>query len=137
MTRAERAAFSDAALDNMDLVDCAEVMFESLDLVGTKAQALTAEQRKDVRALLALFFDETTEKTIKLHGGKDGKDYDQERDRLSIIARLRFVFGFDPLPETQLAIIAARVQAFKGRGARSPFSGIGATSSSVDVITQW
>jgi hypothetical protein len=136
MTRAERLTFSTAALDSQDLVDIAEVVMEDLSDVGLKAQALTAEQRRTVRALLSVYFDETPSKTIKVKGGRDGKDYDQERDRVDSAVRMRKLMGYEALPVEQLQMIASRIQAFKGRGARSPFAS-GQASTSVDTVSVW
>ena len=92
------------SLTNTQLVTVSEIVYETFATVESLASSLNAEQETAVIADIALWTTGTSpvrDSAVRVKGGKDGVDFDQERKRELIRRRVRNMLGL-PIFSDQL-----------------------------------
>lgn len=137
MTQAEINALATTVLTDAELVKVWEMCVDTTQAeVSDACGGLDASQRQMMRAYMAQYFDTMPHQTLAVHGGVDGKDYDNVRDRQSVSANVRRMLGFPALSTSFWRDQASMVNAKRGRGARSPF-GRSSGSGSMPSRSTW
>jgi hypothetical protein len=80
------------ALTNTQKVTVAEITYEEYERVNTLAGSLNAEQETSIIADLATWAT-IRDSHVKVQGGSDGTDFDNERKREAIRKRIRKALG--------------------------------------------
>lgn len=84
------------ALTGAQEVSLAAIIYETPETVATLVTDLDADVETHILARMAVFAP-AKDSHVKLKGGKDGVDFDNERKRAAIRAELRIILGLDPV----------------------------------------
>lgn len=86
------------ALTGAQKVSVAEIVYETYETVETLAESLNADQESSIIADLATW-STIRDSHVRLKGGRDGVDFDNERKREAIRRRIRKGLGLSLVSE--------------------------------------